>query len=141
PSTYLQTWCPLCFGSNSSENGDLKVDAIVCLNANFQLKHQQDLDQHAGHQGKTGTQDPFVVSPRTIELSWRDLELWEAKILDLRPKNEAHTVEDEDKVEDNLKMPNSTYSACGKSFIAADGNHVKALTQYFSDTGVLAMLC
>ncbi|KAF9510726.1 hypothetical protein BS47DRAFT_1364322 [Hydnum rufescens UP504] len=158
PSTYLQTRCPLCFGSNSSENGDLKVDAIVCLDANFQLKCQRDLDQHAGHQGETGTQDPFVVSPRTIELSQRDLELWEAKILDLRPKkssaqagqkrkanetmeSEAHAVEDEDKVEDDLKMLNSTYSACGESFIAADGDCVKALTQYFSDTGVLAMLC
>ncbi|KAF9506841.1 hypothetical protein BS47DRAFT_1280706, partial [Hydnum rufescens UP504] len=158
PSTYLQTWCPLCFGSNSSENGDLKVDAIVCLDANFQLKRQRDLDRRAGHQGETGTQDPFVVSPRTIELSRRDLELWEAKILDLRPEkssaragqkrkanetveSEAHAVEDEDKVEDDLKMPNSTYTACGESFIAADGDRVKASTQYFSDTGVLAMLC
>jgi hypothetical protein len=56
-------------------------------------------------------------------------------------ESEAHVVEDEDKVEDNLKMLNSTYSACGKSFIAAHGDHVKALTQYFSDTGILAMLC
>ncbi|KAF9520246.1 hypothetical protein BS47DRAFT_1370434 [Hydnum rufescens UP504] len=107
PSTYLQTRCPLCFGSNSSENGDLKVDAIVCLDANFQLKPQ------AGQKRKAN---------ETME-------------------SEAHTVEDEDKVEDDLKMPNLTYSACGKSFIAADGDCVKALTQYFSDTGVLAMLC
>jgi Kyakuja-Dileera-Zisupton transposase len=55
-------------------------------------------------------------------------------------ESEVHAVEDEDKVEDNLKMLNSTYNACGKSFIAADGDHVKALTQYFSDTGILAML-
>jgi Kyakuja-Dileera-Zisupton transposase len=56
-------------------------------------------------------------------------------------ESEAHIVEDEDKVEDNLEMLNSTYRACGKSFIAADGDRVKASTQYFSDTGVLAMLC
>jgi hypothetical protein len=36
--------CPLCFGSNNSGNGDLKVDTIVCLDVNFQLKHQRDLD-------------------------------------------------------------------------------------------------
>jgi hypothetical protein len=56
-------------------------------------------------------------------------------------ESEVHIVEDEDKVEDNLKMLNLTYSACGESFIAADGDRVKALTQYFSDTGILAMLC
>jgi Kyakuja-Dileera-Zisupton transposase len=56
-------------------------------------------------------------------------------------ESEVHVVEDEDKVEDNLKMLNLTYSTCGESFIAADGDHVKASTQYFSDTGVLAMLC
>ena len=98
------------------------------------------------------------MSPRTIELLQKDLEVWEAKILDLQPEkssaqagqkqkanetmeSEAHAVEDEDKVEDNLKMLNSTYSACGESFIAADGDCVKASTQYFSDTGILAMLC
>ena len=86
PSTYLQTRCPLCFGSNNSESGNLKVDTIVCLDANFQLKCQQDLDRHAGHWGETGSQDPFVVSPRTIELLQKDLEAWEAKILDLQPK-------------------------------------------------------
>jgi hypothetical protein len=98
------------------------------------------------------------VSPRTIKLLRKDLEVWEAKILEHQPEkssgrvgqkrkaneameSEAHIVEDEDKVEDNLKMLNSTYSTCGKSFIAADGDCVKALTQYFSDTGILAMLC
>jgi hypothetical protein len=158
PSVYLQARCPLCFGSNNSENQYLKVDSIVCLDANFQLKRQRDLDRRTGHEGETGTQDPFVVSPRTVQLSRKDLEVWEAKVLDVRPEkssaraghkrkadeameSSAQTIEDEDKVEDNLKMPNSTYSACGESFIAADGDRVKASTQYFSDTGVLAMLC
>ena len=33
------------------------------------------------------------------------------------------------------------YDACGQSFIAADGDRVKASTRMFEDTGVMAMLC
>ena len=33
------------------------------------------------------------------------------------------------------------YDACGQSFIAADGDCVKASTHMFEDTGVMAMLC
>ena len=33
------------------------------------------------------------------------------------------------------------YDACGQSFIAADGDHVKASTCMFEDTSVMVMLC
>ena len=44
-------------------------------------------------------------------------------------------------VEHGLLGPNSMYDACGLSFIAANGDHVKASTHMFEDTGVMAMLC
>ena len=111
-----------------------------------------------GHQGETGSQDPPITLPRMIELSQEDLEAWEQKVQGIQPgrgelrtgqkckANEAVESEDlqaeeGDKVESNLNMPNSTYCACGESFIAADGDQIKASTQYFSDTGILAMLC
>jgi hypothetical protein len=158
PSAYLKSRCPLCFGGNNAEVGGLAVNSIICIDANFQLKRQRDLDRRAGHKGETGTQDAQVTSPRTIELSRKDLEAWEQRVLSLRPgkgtsrvgkkrkadealESDEPTPEDDDRVEDNLKMPNSTYSACGESFIAADGDRIKASTQYFSDTGVLAALC
>ncbi|KAF9520230.1 hypothetical protein BS47DRAFT_1357705 [Hydnum rufescens UP504] len=158
PSIYLQSWCPLCFGSNNAEIRGLMVDSIVCIDVNFQLKRQRDLDRHVGYQGETGTQDPHITSPRMIELSQEALEAWEQKVQGIRPgrgepragqKHKAHEAveredlqaEEGDKVERNLNMPNSTYCACGESFIAADGDRIKALTQYFSDTGILAMLC
>ncbi|KAF9504260.1 hypothetical protein BS47DRAFT_1368918 [Hydnum rufescens UP504] len=158
PSIYLQSRCPLCFGCNNAEIGGLMVDSIVCIDANFQLKRQRDLDRRVGYQGETGTQDPHITSPRMIELSQEALEAWEQKVQGIRPgrgepragqKHKAHEAveredlqaEEGDKVERNLNMPNSTYRACGESFIAADGDQIKALTQYFSDTGVLAMLC
>ncbi|KAF9516417.1 hypothetical protein BS47DRAFT_1360268 [Hydnum rufescens UP504] len=86
PSTYLQTWCPLCFGSNSSENGDLKVDAIIW---------------NCGRP-KSLTFDPRSPQPE-LGRSKKPTRPWKVR---------SHAVEDEDKVEDNLKMPNSTYSAC-----------------------------
>ncbi|KAF9504947.1 hypothetical protein BS47DRAFT_1368427 [Hydnum rufescens UP504] len=142
PSIYLQSRCPLCFGSNNAEIRGLMVDSIVCIDANFQLKRQRDLDRRVG----------------TIELSQEALEAWEQKVRGIQPgrgepragqKCKAHEAveredlqaEEGDKVKRNLNMPNSTYRACGESFIAANGDRIKASTQYFSDTGVLAMLC
>ncbi|KAF9509132.1 hypothetical protein BS47DRAFT_1373558 [Hydnum rufescens UP504] len=40
-----------------------------------------------------------------------------------------------------MPIPNSCTDLCGESFIAADSNHVKASTMYFSDTSMMAMLC
>ncbi|KAF9508096.1 hypothetical protein BS47DRAFT_1366186 [Hydnum rufescens UP504] len=44
-------------------------------------------------------------------------------------------------VEPGLHAPNSTYDACQQPFIAADEDHIKVSTQYFEDTGVIALLC
>lgn len=49
--------------------------------------------------------------------------------------------QDEDFVEPNMKIPSSALDACGESFIAADGDRVKASTRFFDDTGVMALLC
>ncbi|KAF9514716.1 hypothetical protein BS47DRAFT_1392291 [Hydnum rufescens UP504] len=48
---------------------------------------------------------------------------------------------EDDTVEPGLHALNSAYDACQQSFIAADEDHVKASTQYFEDTGVIALLC
>ncbi|KAF9511782.1 hypothetical protein BS47DRAFT_1363548 [Hydnum rufescens UP504] len=48
---------------------------------------------------------------------------------------------EDDMVEPGLHAPNSTYDACQQSFIAADEDRIKVSTQYFEDTGVIALLC
>ncbi|KAF9512304.1 hypothetical protein BS47DRAFT_1372841 [Hydnum rufescens UP504] len=40
-----------------------------------------------------------------------------------------------------MNIPNSILDTCGHSFIAADSDHIKASTQCFDDTGLMAMLC
>ncbi|KAF9502834.1 hypothetical protein BS47DRAFT_1403052 [Hydnum rufescens UP504] len=84
------------------------------------------------------------------------LESWERKILEthparparMGPKRTANEGTDyytdrpeDDTVEPGLHALNSTYDACWQSFIAADEDRMKASTQYFEDTGVIALLC
>jgi Kyakuja-Dileera-Zisupton transposase len=47
----------------------------------------------------------------------------------------------DDAVEPGMNVPNSILDTCGNSFITADGDHIKASTQWFDDTGLMALLC
>ncbi|KAI6168603.1 hypothetical protein EDD17DRAFT_1772952 [Pisolithus thermaeus] len=40
-----------------------------------------------------------------------------------------------------MRIPASVLKSCNESFTAADEKHQKASTQFFSDTGVMALLC
>jgi hypothetical protein len=118
------------------------------------------------HHGKggQGSKDPQYLSPHTIILDQAFVEYWQdiaekechpSRGTRQRPTTHglrnrdtasgahqaAQEILEEDKVEHGLPSPNSMYHACGQSFIAADGNHVKASTRMFGDTGVMAMVC
>ncbi|KAF8334750.1 uncharacterized protein EI90DRAFT_3014990 [Cantharellus anzutake] len=88
--------------------------------------------------------------------TWTTKILWYPFLLDLTQRSltskhkyheeeavdlERGSANAEDRIESNLLVPNSTYDACSESFIAADGEHIKASTDYFADTGVMAILC
>ncbi|KAF9505392.1 hypothetical protein BS47DRAFT_1306715 [Hydnum rufescens UP504] len=47
----------------------------------------------------------------------------------------------DDAIEPGMNIPNSILDTCGDSFIAADSDCIKASTQHFDDTGLMAMLC
>ena len=40
-----------------------------------------------------------------------------------------------------MKVPNLALDVCGASFVAVDGDHIKASMKYFEDTGLMAVLC
>ena len=44
-------------------------------------------------------------------------------------------------MEDGMQVPKSVLDGCNESFIAADEKRVKASTQFFEDTGLMALLC
>lgn len=156
PSHYLQSRCPSCFGGEHTLG--LPLQAIVCIDANFQLKRNRDKDRRKDHKGQTGSRDPPIMSPQTLLLSQSEVDRMEARVSTLRPpklhtragkKRKFKEVEEDDisspfeddKVEPGLNVPNSVLDGCEKSFIAADGDRIKASTQYFDDTGVMACLC
>ncbi|KAF9504623.1 hypothetical protein BS47DRAFT_1401204 [Hydnum rufescens UP504] len=140
PSLYLQSCCPLCFGG--SQTIGLPLQAIVCIDANFQLKRNRDKDLRKDHKGETGSRDPLIASPRTVLLDQSQVDIMEARVNELRPsrskgraerKRKADEVDDDtsspledDKVEAGLDVPNSVLDGCEKSFIAADGDRIKA---------------
>jgi hypothetical protein len=40
-----------------------------------------------------------------------------------------------------MRVPTSVLDGCGEYFLANDEKHEKTSTQFFADTGVMAMLC
>ncbi|KAF9511904.1 hypothetical protein BS47DRAFT_1298368 [Hydnum rufescens UP504] len=48
---------------------------------------------------------------------------------------------EDDAVEPGMNVPNLVLDTCGNSFIAADGDRIKASTQQFDDTRLMALLC
>lgn len=56
------------------------------------------------------------------------------------PEEGAQDIEVDD-VEPGLEVSNAVLDGCEKSFIAADERRQKANTEYFADTGLMALLC
>jgi hypothetical protein len=157
PNAHLRDACPLCFG------GDMDVTApgvhlIVCLDANFQLKRNKDKDRRKEFKGMPGSLDPKVVFPQTVFLSEAQIREWEERVESVRPsrpktghKRKASQMEETEDdlmgggppgtIEPGMVLPNATYDACRDSFIAADGDRIKASSVYFDSTGVMALLC
>ncbi|KAI6018346.1 hypothetical protein EDC04DRAFT_2869985 [Pisolithus marmoratus] len=145
PSQYLQQHCPLCFGghnwqSNNSQQSPSDVDAIVCIDACFTQKH------------RSGQPDDPVNPTATVFLSPEDIQamecevdgLWKSKSANQRRSGQAskrNHGDEGDVFEEGMRITTSVLKGCNDSFTAADERRQKASTQFFSDTGVMALLC
>ncbi|KAI6029186.1 hypothetical protein BKA83DRAFT_4461857 [Pisolithus microcarpus] len=130
PSEYLQKCCPLCFGGhNWQSNNSSNIDAIVCIDACFTQKR------------RSGLQDDPVNPTATVFLSQEGIDSMESEVDSLRKKNLLHHKDEEDGFEQGMRIPTSVLQNCNESFTAADEKRQKASTQFFSDTGVMALLC
>src|SRR6266436_3317412 len=157
PSLFLHSQCPLCFGRSHTKEEDVQV--IICCDANFQLKWIKDKDHRHGMEGNVGSKDPTFMSPRTVFLSENFVQNWKDHVETIcppkKPSKKCRNCEGEvvdiehapadadDRREFGLLVPNSMYDACSESFIVADGEciKIKASTDYFADTRVMAILC
>ncbi|KAF8144173.1 hypothetical protein K438DRAFT_1993154 [Mycena galopus ATCC 62051] len=139
PSEYLCRRCPACFGA-LVHNGAVKMDFNVCLDVCFTQKRN------------TGGNDPPKFHPDTFfvpeDLS-RQMEEHVDSIRDSKPSEKKQRkatvteIEDEDDIYEHkdLKLPRSVLDGCEASFKAADENRQKASSQFYSDTGLMALLC
>ena len=104
------------------------MDNIVCLDACFTQKRCQS------------KRDPPHNHPASVFLSEADVKSMEEFVDSKRPTKESWSTA-KDGYEGPLKVPNSVLNECEESFVAADEMRQKASTQFFSDTGVMALLC
>ena len=108
-------------------------DIIVCVDACFTQKRRK---------GITGGRDPPREHPETVFIPEGDVKAVEAEVNRLRgsvPHASASPLQDS--TEPNLRVPNSVLDGCNDSFKAADERRQKASTEFFADTGLMAMLC
>jgi Kyakuja-Dileera-Zisupton transposase len=64
------------------------------------------------------------------------------RYVDDRKSSRAVAIDpDADGYEGLLRVPRSVFDGCNESFTAADEKRHKASTQFFSDTGLMALLC
>ena len=123
------------------------MDSIVCLDACFTQKRRKS----QGNSWASPRQHP-----ETVFVSVDEALQMEATVEGIRPSrpskpgqkstntagaaSQAAAPEEPD-YEPGLKVPMSVLNECSESFLAADANRVKASTLFFSDTGLMALLC
>ncbi|KAI6109944.1 hypothetical protein F5141DRAFT_1004447, partial [Pisolithus sp. B1] len=137
--------CPLCFSghswqSNNNQQSSSDVDAIVCIDAYFTQKR------------RSGQTDDPINPTATDFLSPEDIHAMECEVDGLRKSKSSNyrrrgqaskrnLGEEGEVFEEGMKITTSVLKGCNESFTAADERSLQASTQFFSDTGVMALLC
>lgn len=98
----------------------------MCLDACFTQKR------------RLSAKDPEHHHPTSVFLSPEKVKQAEDLVMRLRGTRQAG---DTDSVLPGMQLPAATLQECHDSFKAADERHVKASTQFFSDTGLMALVC
>jgi hypothetical protein len=111
----------------------------VCVDACFTQKRRKPSqnaersDQPRRHPDTVFLEDAYVLN---VE---REVN---ARRTTSRPRRgRAPPVEQDDSYEDGMQLPISVLNECNDSFLAADEKRQKASTQFFADTGLMALLC
>ncbi|KAI5989530.1 hypothetical protein EDD15DRAFT_2171326, partial [Pisolithus albus] len=140
PSDYLCARCPLCFGGDGSQraNADQEdLDCIVCLDACFTQKRTKNPRNSATHDPPNPISTVFIP-----ESEVKAMELFIEKQRSLPPSHHDSSHKPQgDSFEDGMRVPMSVLDGCGDSFHAADEKRKKASTNFFADTGLMALLC
>ena len=113
------------------------ADIVVCLDACFTQKHNKT-------KGKGGDCDPPNCHPSSIFMSEADVKVVEDFVESCRASRPRHAQNSNaggDGYEAGMRVPTSVLNGCNDSFVAADEKREKASSQFFADTGLMALLC
>jgi len=115
----------------------VSVDAIVCIDACFTQKRRKN-------QGKQWVMP--LQHPDTVFIAKDEVAAMEEIVTEARPApKKRHGVQSQSATdmdfEPGMPIPTAVLDECSNSFTAADSNRVKASTQFFADTGLMALLC
>ncbi|KAJ7774176.1 hypothetical protein DFH07DRAFT_865935 [Mycena maculata] len=136
PTEYLRRRCPACFG-NLTHDPSATSDIKVCIDACFTQKK------------KKSPRDPPKTHPKTHFVPEQQAAATEAYVDGVRtvkkPKRRRAAAVEEDEEDGyehpDLLLPRSVLDGCEASFKAADEKREKASTEFFEDTGIMALLC
>jgi hypothetical protein len=104
-------------------------NVIGCIDACFTQKHRH------------GPVDCYHCHPQSVFLTDSEVKAMENFVADQRPSRPQTVDHGEDGFEPTMKVSNSVLNDCRDSFKAADERRVKASTKFFSDTGLMVLLC
>jgi hypothetical protein len=113
------------------------ADIVVCLDACFTQKRNKT-------KGKGGDRDPPNCHPSSIFMSEADVKVVEDFVDSCRASRPRHAQNSNaggDGYEEGMRVPTSVLNGCNDSFVAADEKREKASSQFFADTGLMALLC
>ncbi|KAG1813496.1 uncharacterized protein BJ212DRAFT_1447764 [Suillus subaureus] len=149
PTEYLRSHCPLCFGTNDWQKVKdssmvlhtqlitLRPDIIICIDACFTQKHSTNPCGADGH-------DPPNLTP-SFFLPKDDMQAMDEFVQccqgERRWERVSRMEPEEDRYEMGTSVPVSVLDGCRESFMAADEKQEKASTCFFTDTGLMALLC
>lgn len=128
----------VCISQLNNSSTFLSLSCLVCIDVCFTQKNN-----------KHSTRDPKHEHPKTVFVDPEEVEVWKDFVEEVRPRKDATaksrkghpTPDEEDGFEGSMKVPNSVLEACGESFTAADGDRLKASTQFFDSTALMGLLC
>ncbi|KAF8832985.1 hypothetical protein BDN67DRAFT_870634, partial [Paxillus ammoniavirescens] len=130
PSDFLRSRCPLCFGGlNWRKERDSLVDVIVCIDACFTQKRSKNPREAEGHDPPNPTSSVFIPSEAVTQMEVHVECCWsKGKECGWRV---SRPLEDEDRVEEGMRVPALVLDGCGESFVAADEKREKVSTHFF----------
>lgn len=118
-------------------SGKNSADFLTCADACFTHKRLKT-------NGQSDRRDPPRHHPDTVFMAEEDVKAMETFLENCRSRGHPSTSRPDDSddiIEPGMQVPASVLNDCSNSFVAADEKRQKASTQFFADTGVMALLC